>query len=160
MEDIINKIKQLAHAQREEVIEWRRWMHQHPDLSQEEYGTMEFVAERLRAMGLNPKTGIGKTTFVQLLLGLLPAEQGTLYVPEQGFAYVPQGNTLLSGTIRYNLLFGNPAATDSAMREALTAIEPVSSSVTRTRSVFVSPGRSAAAASTSASKMPTGCSST
>ena len=64
-------------------------------------------------------TGIGKTTFVQLLLGLLPVEEGQISVPERGFAYVPQGNTLLSGTIRYNLLFGNPTATDSAMCEAL-----------------------------------------
>ena len=65
------------------------------------------------------KTGIGKTTFVQLLLGLLPVEQGSVVAPSVGFAYVPQGNTLLSGTIRYNLLFGNPSATESAMREAL-----------------------------------------
>lgn len=65
------------------------------------------------------KTGIGKTTFVQLLLGLLPAPDGTIVGPILGFAYVPQGNTLLSGTIRYNLLFGNPSATDDAMREAL-----------------------------------------
>lgn len=65
------------------------------------------------------QTGIGKTTFVQILLGLLPVDQGAITVPEQGFAYVPQGNTLLSGTIRYNLLFGNPAATDTAMTDAL-----------------------------------------
>ena len=65
------------------------------------------------------KTGIGKTTFVQLLLGLLPCEQGSITVPALGFTYVPQGNTLLSGTIRYNLLFGNPSASDCAMREAL-----------------------------------------
>ena len=65
------------------------------------------------------KTGIGKTTFVQLLLGLLPAEEGTLSLPIVGFTYVPQGNTLLSGTIRYNLLFGNPTATDDEMLRAL-----------------------------------------
>lgn len=65
------------------------------------------------------KTGIGKTTFVQLLLGLLPAEDGEISVPEGGFAYVPQGNTLLSGSIRHNLLFGNPSATDEAMLVAL-----------------------------------------
>jgi ABC-type multidrug transport system fused ATPase/permease subunit len=69
------------------------------------------------------KTGIGKTTFVQLLLGLLPAEKGTIVVPEGGFAYVPQGNTLLSGTIRYNLLLGNPSATDEQMHEALRLAE-------------------------------------
>ena len=65
------------------------------------------------------KTGIGKTTFVQLMLGLLPIDKGAVIVPERGMAYVPQGNTLLSGTIRYNLLFGNPSASDEAMREAL-----------------------------------------
>ena len=69
MENLIDRIKQLAHAQREEVIEWRRWMHRHPDLSQEEYGTMEFVAERLREMGLTPKTGIGKTGVMAMLEG-------------------------------------------------------------------------------------------
>ena len=65
------------------------------------------------------KTGIGKTTFVQLLLALLPAEEGTLSLPIVGFTYVPQGNTLLSGTIRYNLRFGNPTATDDEMLRAL-----------------------------------------
>ena len=66
---LIDEIKALAHAQREEVIGWRRWMHRHPELSQEEYGTMEFVAERLREMGLEPKTGIGKTGVMAMLRG-------------------------------------------------------------------------------------------
>ena len=69
MENLIDRIKQLAHAQREEVIEWRRWMHRHHDLSQEEYGTMAFVAERLTEMGLKPKTGIGKTGVMAMLRG-------------------------------------------------------------------------------------------
>ena len=69
MENIIEKIKRLAHAQREEVVEWRCWMHRHPELSQEEYGTMEFVAERLREMGLQPRTGIGKTGVMAMLRG-------------------------------------------------------------------------------------------
>lgn len=66
---MIDRIKQLAAAQRDEVIEWRRWMHQHPELSQEEFGTMAFVAERLRAMGLQPCTGIGRTGVSALLQG-------------------------------------------------------------------------------------------
>ena len=55
----------------------------------------------------------------QLLLGLLQPQQGSITRPRGGFAYVPQGNTLLSGTIRYNLLFGNPSATDETMLDAL-----------------------------------------
>lgn len=66
---LINDIKALAHAQREEVIGWRRWMHRHPELSQEEYGTMEFVAERLREIGLEPRTGIGRTGTMAMLRG-------------------------------------------------------------------------------------------
>ena len=72
MENIEAVIKQMAHAQRDRVIEWRRWMHRHPELSQEEYGTMEFVAERLREMGLEPKTGIGKTGVMAMLRGNEP----------------------------------------------------------------------------------------
>jgi amidohydrolase len=69
MDNIIDTIKQMARVQRDEVIGWRRWMHRHPDLSQEEYGTMEFVAERLREMGLEPRTGIGRTGVMAMLRG-------------------------------------------------------------------------------------------
>ena len=67
--DLKDTIKRLAHEQRDEVIEWRRWMHRHPELSQEEYGTMAFVAERLTEMGLEPRTGIGKTGVMAMLRG-------------------------------------------------------------------------------------------
>ena len=66
---MIETIKNMAHAQREQVIEWRRWMHRHPELSQQEYGTMAFVAERLTEMGLKPRTGIGKTGVMAMLRG-------------------------------------------------------------------------------------------
>lgn len=69
MDSLINIIKELAHKQRDEVIEWRRWMHRHPELSQEEYNTMTFVAERLRSFGLEPRTGIGRTGVMAILRG-------------------------------------------------------------------------------------------
>ena len=80
------------------------------------------------------ETGSGKTTLIRLLLALVKPQQGhvTIYsAPSQGgdgilsplhrcnFVYVPQGNTLLSGTLRENLLLGNPQATDEQMCEAL-----------------------------------------
>jgi len=68
-QQLIDIIKNLAHAQRDEVIRWRRWMHRHPELSQEEYSTMQFVAERLREMGLEPRVGIGKTGVMAMLRG-------------------------------------------------------------------------------------------
>lgn len=69
MSNMIETIKEMAHAQREQIIEWRRWMHRHPELSQQEYGTMAFVTERLTEMGLKPRTGIGKTGVMAMLRG-------------------------------------------------------------------------------------------
>lgn len=63
------KIKQLAYENAEEIIGYRRWLHQHPELSQQEYGTMEYVAERLRSFGLDPRTGIGKTGCMAMIRG-------------------------------------------------------------------------------------------
>lgn len=77
------------------------------------------------------ETGAGKTTLIRLLLALVTPERGAveLYTQHEHlplgpgtrkfFSYVPQGNTLLSGTIRSNLLLGNPQASDAEMREAL-----------------------------------------
>lgn len=64
-----DRIKELAKANAATVIEWRRWLHQHPDLSQQEYGTMNYVAERLREMGLEPKVGVGKTGVMAMIRG-------------------------------------------------------------------------------------------
>ncbi len=66
---MIDTIKNLAKANSAAVTEWRRWLHRHPELSQEEYGTMAFVADRLREMGLAPRVGIGKTGVAALLRG-------------------------------------------------------------------------------------------
>lgn len=79
------------------------------------------------------ETGAGKSTLMRLMLGLLRPQEGaiTLYNKEKGltaeasaatrsaFVLVPQGNSLLSGTIRANLLLGNPAATAEQLQEAL-----------------------------------------
>lgn len=55
-----------------EIIEYRRWLHRHPELSQQEYGTMAFVAEKLKEMGLEPKTGIGRTGVMAMIKGKNP----------------------------------------------------------------------------------------
>ena len=71
---MINKIKQLAIAYYDEIIESRRYLHRHPELSQQEYGTMEYVAERLRSYGLEPRTGIGKTGVMATVEGRNPSK--------------------------------------------------------------------------------------
>ncbi|MBQ7570606.1 MAG: ABC transporter ATP-binding protein [Bacteroidaceae bacterium] len=76
------------------------------------------------------ETGAGKTTLIRLILALLKPTEGKVEMYDTSslpvspltrcnLVYVPQDNTLFSGTIRDNLLLGNPDATDDQMREAL-----------------------------------------
>ena len=52
-----------------QVIEWRRYIHQHPELSNREFNTSKLVANELRKLGLEVRTGIAKTGVVGILKG-------------------------------------------------------------------------------------------
>lgn len=77
------------------------------------------------------ETGAGKTTLVRIMLALLHPQKGSVEMYDTNkslemsplmrcnLVYVPQGNTLMSGTIRDNLRLGNIEATDDEMGEAL-----------------------------------------
>ena len=77
------------------------------------------------------ETGAGKTTLVRLILSLIRPQEGRVVIYDRqradaisplhrcNFVYVPQGNTLLSGTIRDNLLMGRPGATDDELWHVL-----------------------------------------
>ena len=64
------------------------------------------------------ETGIGKTTLFRLILGFIEPTEGTV-ITGGDLCFVPQGNTLMSGTIRYNLQLAKPDATDDELREVL-----------------------------------------
>lgn len=88
------------------------------------------------------ESGIGKTTLIRLILSFMPADSGEIiFYNETGqeektnaacrkfMSYVPQGNTLFSGTIRENIRMGRLDATQEEMVEALrmaSALEFVS----------------------------------
>lgn len=84
----------------------------------------DFVA----IMGIS---GIGKSTLLKLLLGVFSVQGGSISLKLSNrdipvdkhtrrlFAYVPQGNMLLSGTIRENLTFINESATDEQIEQAI-----------------------------------------
>jgi len=78
--------------------------------------THEFKAgSKTAIMG---ETGIGKTTLFRLILGFIEPTEGKVEVGGE-LCFVPQGNTLMSGTIRYNLQLAKPDATEDEMREVL-----------------------------------------
>ena len=77
------------------------------------------------------ETGAGKSTMMRLMLALLEPDMGEVVIYNENasvkvspqtrcnIVYVPQGNTLMSGTIRENLLLGDPSATDGQLKEVL-----------------------------------------
>ncbi|WP_295073428.1 ABC transporter ATP-binding protein [uncultured Fibrobacter sp.] len=77
------------------------------------------------------ETGKGKTTLFRLLLGFIKPDFGRieLYTERENvavseatrsnFVYVPQGNTLMNGSVRYNLQLAKPDATDEEMKQVL-----------------------------------------
>lgn len=77
------------------------------------------------------ETGAGKSTLIRLIFSLLNPQQGKVFLYDKNqeveastctrcnLVYVPQGNTLLSGTILDNLLLGNPNPTGEQIKMAL-----------------------------------------
>lgn len=76
-------------------------------------------------------SGIGKSTLLKLLLGMFRVQEGEILLNTSNgsisvdkntrklFAYVPQGNMILSGTIRDNLTFINENATNEEIQQAI-----------------------------------------
>ena len=66
------RIDALASEAQAQVVEWRRWFHQNPELGNREFNTSKRLAEILRGMGLEPKTGIAHTGLTALIEGGKP----------------------------------------------------------------------------------------
>lgn len=77
------------------------------------------------------ESGVGKSTAIKLILGIMHPQKGRIYFDTKGgnvnigsgtrelFAYVPQGNLILSGSIRENVSFGKKGASDEDIINAL-----------------------------------------
>ena len=94
----------------------------------------DFRAAPGETVALVGPSGGGKTTMIRLLLGLIRPAEGRAYLQaadgrqvevnaglRRYFSYVPQGNTLLAGTIADNLRMVQPDASDAQLRAALKA---------------------------------------
>ena len=66
------EVDRLANAIEPELITWRRYLHQHPELSNRETETAKYIVERLKSFGLEPQTGIARTGVTALIKGGRP----------------------------------------------------------------------------------------
>jgi len=70
--DISAEIDAAAAKIMPQVIAWRRFIHEHPELGNREVNTAKLIADELRKLGIETKTGIAKTGVVGILKGNLP----------------------------------------------------------------------------------------
>ena len=93
----------------------------------------DFYAAENEFVALTGPSGEGKTTMLRMLLGLIQPKSGTASLlcdgaeyalsaaTRRAFSYVPQGNSMFSGTIRENLCLTDPDADDARLEAALRA---------------------------------------
>lgn len=89
------------------------------------------VIEKGKVYAIVGTSGIGKSTLFKLLLGVYPCAEGSIKLKTETeelevanntrslFSYVPQGNMLFSGSIRENVTFINPDASEKEIQKAL-----------------------------------------
>ena len=103
----------------------------YPDSSREVLKNFDFDFKPGSRTAIVGPTGVGKSTLIRIMLSLLRPQKGrvTLYSSSDAaeaspatrcnLVYVPQGNSLFSGTVRDNLLMGNPDATEDQLCDVL-----------------------------------------
>ena len=66
------KINKLSNDIESKVLEWRRYLHENPELSNREFNTAKYIAKHLRSLGIEVQEGVAKTGVVGLLKGDIP----------------------------------------------------------------------------------------
>lgn len=92
----------------------------------------DFCAKRGNITAITGESGSGKSTLFKLILGLYEPQSGSITINGEIpldaslrglFAYVPQGNMVLSGTVRENITMNNRTVTDEQIERAARAAE-------------------------------------
>ncbi|WP_088188778.1 ABC transporter ATP-binding protein [Desulfosporosinus sp. FKA] len=94
------------------------------------FESANLIINKRDIIAITGESGSGKSTLIKLILGLVESDSGRIYfnMAQQGqividagtralFAYVPQGNMILSGTLRENISFYNPDTDEERLKE-------------------------------------------
>src|SRR4029078_7272257 len=77
-QDLESKVKERAAAVEKKLIAWRREIHEHPELGDQEHRTSQMVASHLKALGCDVMTGVARTGVVGVLQGAKPGRTAAL----------------------------------------------------------------------------------
>ncbi|HWA13504.1 MAG TPA: amidohydrolase [Burkholderiales bacterium] len=105
--DLAATVDERVRALEGKVIEWRRHVHQNPELSNREAGTAKLVADHLRGLGMEVKTGVAKTGVIGLLKGGKPGPVVALRADMDALPVVEESDLPFKSTARAEYL-GNP----------------------------------------------------
>jgi amidohydrolase len=96
----LEEIDAAARAVEPRMIEWRRDLHAHPELSNREVRTAGVVAKRLKALGLEVHTGIARTGVVGLLRGAKPGRTIALRADMDALPVTEQTDVPFKSTVK------------------------------------------------------------
>ena len=104
-QNLQQQIDQKAKTVLPKVIEWRRHIHQYPELGNHEFKTAELIAQHLKSLGIEVTTGVAKTGVVGILKGGKPgpvvalrADMDALPVYERlAFPFASKDSSLYQG---------------------------------------------------------------
>ena len=94
------QIDKAAAAVQPQVVEWRRWFHANPELSNREFNTAAKIAEILRGMGLEPRTGIAHTGLMAIIEGGKPGPLVAIRTDMDGLPVTEQTGLPFASTAR------------------------------------------------------------
>ena len=97
--DMSREIDAAAAKVLPQVIQWRRFLHEHPELSNREVNTGKMVAEELRKLGIEVRTGVAKTGVIGILKGGQPGPVIGLRADMDALPVVERTNVPFKSTV-------------------------------------------------------------
>ncbi len=103
-QDLAAAVDQKVRALEPKIVAWRRDIHQNPELSNREVRTSKLVADQLRKLGIEVKTGVAKTGVVGLLKGGKPGPVVALRADMDALPVIEESDLSFKSTVKTEYL--------------------------------------------------------